>query len=116
MLKVVISLYVLITSAALIILKLGTKHGLPISYIDHKLHFNLNPYAITGIIMYGISFLLYTYLISKYDLGYIIPLAAAFVYVLIFLGSAIFLNEVFTAAKIVGIALILSGIIFLNVK
>lgn len=116
MLKAALALYVIISSTALIILKYGTKHGLPISYLNGKLAFNLNPYAVTGIVLYGVSFVLYIYLISKYDLGYIIPLAAAFVYILIFFGSAVFLNEAFTATKIFGIALILAGIIFLNVK
>jgi len=114
--KIIIALYVLTTSLALIVLKWGTQSGLPISYSDHKLHFNANPYSIAGILLYGISFLLYIYLISTYDLGYIIPLAAAFVYVLIFFGSYLVFHEVFTTTKIIGIALILGGIIFLNLK
>lgn len=64
--------------------------------------------------MYGISFLLYVYLISKHDLGYIIPVTAAFVYVIVFTASYFIFDETFTAAKIAGIVMILSGLIFLN--
>jgi multidrug transporter EmrE-like cation transporter len=69
-----------------------------------------------GIALYGTSFLLYTFLISKYDLGYIIPLTTAFVYVLIFFASFFIFKELFTVFKITGIFLILMGIVLLNLK
>lgn len=114
--KIFLSLYVLTTVSALIILKLGTGSGLPISYIDNKLQFNINLYVIGGIILYGLSFITYVYLISKNDLGYIIPIAAAFVYILMFTASALVFKEVFTIYKIVGISLIVLGLIFLNIN
>jgi drug/metabolite transporter (DMT)-like permease len=114
--KVIIALYVLATSSALIVLKLGTKTGAPVRFLDNKLQFNFTPYTITGIALYGVSFLLYVYLISKYDLGYIIPLTTAFVYIAIFTASFFVFKEVFTATKILGIALIVAGLLFLNLK
>ena len=111
--KIIIALYVLTTSAALIVLKLGTRIGQP-NYL--KLPFNVNLFTIAGIVLYGISFLLYIYLISRFDLGYIIPLAAAFVYILIFTASFFIFNETFTTLKFVGISLIVAGLIVLNIK
>ena len=116
MAKLILALYVATTSLGLIVLKLGTSDGLPISYAQNKIHFNLNFYAITGIILYGLSFVLYLYLISKNDLGYIIPLTTAFVYIVIFIASAVVFKEVFTVTKIMGITLIVAGLIFLNLK
>jgi len=116
MAKILVALYILTTSTALITLKLGTKAAAPIAFIEGKIHLNLNPYVIVGIGLYGTSFLIYTYLISKFDLGYIIPLTTAFVYIAIFLASFFIFKEVFTAVKILGIALILGGIILLNLK
>jgi drug/metabolite transporter (DMT)-like permease len=116
MLKIIITLYILITSAALIVLKLGTKGSSPIQYIDSKLHFQINPLVLLGIALYGISFLLYIYLISKYSLGYIIPLTAAFIYILVFFASFIIFNEVFTLVKITGIFFIILGLVLLNLK
>lgn len=116
MAKIILALYVATTSLGLITLKLGTTNGLPVSYVQDKLHFNFNFYAVTGVILYGLSFVLYLYLISKYDLGYIIPLTTALVYIVIFIASAVVFKEVFTATKIVGIALIIIGLIFLNLK
>ena len=114
--KLIISFYVLTTSLALIILKLGAKAGLPFNYSDNKLHFNINLYTISGIILYGLSFITYIYIVSKYDLGYIIPLTAALVYVLIFTASFFIFKESFTIMKILGIALIIIGLAFLNIK
>jgi drug/metabolite transporter (DMT)-like permease len=114
--KLIIALYVLATSLALVVLKLGSKDGAPAQFTDGKLHFNLTFYTITGIVLYGISFLLYIYLISKYDLGYIIPLTTALVYILIFTASFAIFNEAFTAFKLAGIALIVVGLLFLNTR
>ena len=97
-------------------MKLGSKNGAPIQFIESKIHLNLTPFAITGLTLYGISFILYTYLISKYDLGYIIPLTTALVYVIIFTASFIVFKESFTIIKVLGIALILVGLSLLNLK
>ena len=114
--KVILALYVFATSSALVALKWGAKTGAPVQSVNNKLHFNLNFYVISGVILYGISFLLYTYLIAKYDLGYIVPLTTALVYILIFGASYFIFNEVFTAVKITGIALIVGGLILLNLN
>lgn len=85
-------------------------------FLDNKLQLNLNPLILLGIFLYGLSFLVYMYLLSKYDLGYIIPLTTALVYILIFGASYFIFNEVFTAIKIAGIVLIVMGLVLLNLK
>jgi len=114
--KLILFLYVVITSLGLVFLKLGTSDGMPIKYINGKVSLNINFFVVSGIVLYGVSFVLYMYLISKNDLGYIIPLAAAFVYILLFLASYFIFKEVFTITKVIGILLIVSGLIFLNIK
>lgn len=100
----------------LILLKLGSKNGAPIAFIEGKLALNLSFYAMLGFFLYGLSFVLYTYLISKNELSYIIPVSTALIYVFIFLASFVIFKEALTAFKIVGILLILGGLVFLNVK
>jgi len=115
--NIILFLYAIISSTGLILLKLGSQSGgAPVAVIDGKLHFNLGLYAIFGIILYGLSFIIYTYLISKNDLGYIIPISTALIYIFIFFASFIIFKEAFTALKIVGIALILGGLILLNIN
>jgi drug/metabolite transporter (DMT)-like permease len=112
--KLIIALYVATTSLALIVLKLGTTHAS--GWKIDKVAMQINLYTVLGIALYGISFLLYIYLISKYDLGYIIPLVTAFVYILIFTASFFIFKEAFTAMKVVGITLIVAGLVFLNLN
>lgn len=116
MANILLIVYALTTSLALVFLKLGSQTEPLISIIGSKLHFNFTLFGISGIILYGISFIVYTALIAKYDLGYIIPLATGLVYVLIFVASFIIFKESFTMIKILGIVAILFGIVLLNIK
>jgi len=109
-----IILYIATTSAGLITFKLGSKAGLPIKFAENGLSVNLNFYNVLGLLLYCTSFLLYMYLVSKNDLGYIIPLTTGFVYIVIFTASFIVFKEVFTIYKVIGIILIVAGLIFLN--
>jgi small multidrug resistance pump len=114
--KIILALYVLATSFALVCIKLSTKTGAPVHYADNRLQFNINFYTVAGITLYGLSFAIYIFLISKYELGYILPLTTAFVYVLIFIASFFIFHEAFTVVKVIGIALIMSGVVLLNLK
>lgn len=116
MTKIILTLYVIATVLALVLVKLGTQTGFPVSYGNHRVQLNLNLQSVAGIILYGFSFVMYIYLISKHDLGYIIPLVSAFVYILIFIASTIVFKEVYTVTKIIGIAFILLGLTLLNIK
>lgn len=114
--NILLLIYTLVSTVGLVLLKLGSATGAPISFIDGRLHFNLGLYATGGIVLYGFSFILYTYLISKNDLGYIIPVSTALVYIGIFLASFFIFKEPFTAIKILGICLILGGVVLLNLQ
>jgi len=106
--------YVLFTSAGLIAIKFGTAPTQHVIQLNEKIAIPFNLPILGGIVLYGLSFILYIYLISKFDLGYIIPLTTALVYILIFTASFIIFKEPFTALKVVAIGLIISGVILLN--
>ncbi|NCU29257.1 hypothetical protein EOM60_01455 [Candidatus Saccharibacteria bacterium] len=112
--KLLIISYVLTTAGGLVLLKLGTSGAGFISIIDGKFALNISALTIIGILLYGISFLLYIILISKYSLGYIVPLTTALVYSLVFLASYFVFKEGFTAVKLLAIVLIMGGVILLN--
>lgn len=116
LLKILTGIYVLFTASALIVVKLSSKHGAFIDRINGHIHLNINALTLLGVVLYGASFLLYIYLISKFDLGYIIPLTTALVYAIIFIASYAIFNEAFTALKVAGIILIIAGLILLNLK
>lgn len=114
--KIIIGLYALTTSSALIVLKLGSKTGAIVAFEGGKLQLHLTLLSIVGTLLYGISFLIYTFLVAKYDLGFIIPLVTGLVYILIFVFSYFIFNESFSIVKVVAIGLILSGITILSIQ
>lgn len=116
MANLILILYALMSTGGLVLLKLGSPNGAPFEFVSGKLHLNLTFTVIAGILLYGFSFLIYTYLVSKNDLSYIIPVSTALVYVGIFFASFFIFKEAVTALKIVGIFLILGGVILLNLN
>lgn len=114
--KLVIGAYVVATAAGLVLLKLSSNGSPFLSIVDGKVLWNVGILTIVGIAVYGLSFLLYIFLISKYNLGYIIPLTTGLVYILVFFASFTVFNESFTTLKVIAIALILSGVIMLNLN
>jgi len=116
MANLILLLYTMSSSLGLIFLKLGSKSGAPVSFVESKLQFNLSLYVVFGILLYGFSFVVYTYLISQNDLGYIVPVSTALVYIFIFSASYIIFKEAFSTAKIIGILLIFGGLVLLNIK
>ncbi len=113
---ILIALYILSTSGGLILLKLGSATGAVIEFIGGKLSFNMSLLNIIGILLYGLSFMLYIYLIAKNDLGYIIPLTTALVYIIIFVASFIIFKESFTLIKVIAIILIMGGVLLITHK
>jgi len=116
MTNILLAIYVIATSMGLVLIKLGAGDGAPVMIANKTIQFNLSPAIIIGVILYTISFILYTYLISKFDLGYIIPLTTALVYILIFTASFLLFKESFTVIKTLAISIIILGVILLNVS
>lgn len=112
--KLLILTYVLTTAGGLVLLKLGTNGASLFSMIDGKISWNISLLTILGVLTYGVSFLLYIMLISKFSLGYIVPLTTALVYILVFVASYFIFKEGFSTLKIVAIAMIIGGVILLN--
>lgn len=112
----IIIAYIISTASGLVLLKLGSNSGAPIAIINHSLKFNFNPSIIAGIGLYSLSFVLYMYLISKYQLGFIIPLTTALVYILVFAASFVVFHETFNLIKIIAISLIILGVILINLN
>lgn len=113
--KLLIIAYVLATAGGLVLLKLGTSGAGFISIVNGKVAWNLSLLTVLGILTYGVSFLLYIILISKFSLGYIVPLTTALVYILVFIASYFVFKESFTTLKIVAIIMIIGGVMILNI-
>lgn len=116
MLTIILTCYVITTVGGLVSLKYSANNGKPaISLIKGRIVYSITPITLMGISLYALSFLLYIYLVSAYELGYIIPLAAAAVYTVLFTTSYYVLSEVFTFKKSIALVMMVIGIILLGV-
>lgn len=87
--------------------KLGSLVTLPLVNVSFSL------VSFLGIVCYGLSFLLYILLLSKFDLSFISPVTIGIVYVLLMVTAVIVFNEHFTILKTIGCAIILIGILLI---
>ena len=67
-------------------------------------------YVWLGLFFYGISFVLYLYILSKFEVSYIYPIIMSVGFILLLVFSVLFLNETLTFNKFLGILLISAGI------
>ncbi len=108
--------YLIFSVSGLTFMKLGsvntTLQALTIPFINLK----LNIISLLGYGCYAVSFLIYTIVITKFDLGLIIPLLSGIVNVLIFIVAIIVFKESFTCSSIIGLVLICLGVFFMNLK
>lgn len=70
-------------------------------------------YVWVGLFFYGISFGLYLYILTKFEVSYIYPIIMSVGFILLLIFSVLFLNEIFTLKKLLGILVITVGIIII---
>ena len=67
-----------------------------------------------GIIAYGVSFVLYTILLNKFDLSFISPLTVSLVYILLMVTAVIIFKEPMNSYKVIGCIVVLVGILLIH--
>lgn len=75
-----------------------------------------NGWVVAGMILYGISFLLYIFTLSKAQLNIIYPIFASTGIIIVSLASCFFLKEPLSWLQILGIIIIIFGIFLLATK
>jgi len=70
-----------------------------------------SPFIVSGLILYGFSFLVWLRVLSSYDLSKSYPIFATIVFMFTSVGSFIFLKEPISLLRLLGIAVMLLGII-----
>jgi multidrug transporter EmrE-like cation transporter len=69
-----------------------------------------SPFVLSGLGLYGVSFMLYFVLLRDTEVSVASPLVMASAFVLIYLASFVLLGEALTWQKTAGISLIIAGI------
>jgi len=74
-----------------------------------------NPWVLLGCVSYGISFLLWMYILKFFELSFARPLNSIG-YIITYIFAIILLGEAFTLRRFAAIILIIAGVILLSIK
>lgn len=108
-------LYLLLSASGLILLKSGSGN-LVVNVANNVFNFSINLKMLLGGAFYILSFILFLFIIPKFNLSYIYPMSAGILFVIVLVASALFLGEKISIIQGIGALLILSGIVALNIK
>lgn len=113
---ILIAVYIILTIGGVVLFKLGTQKDFLVSVATGVFTLKISLLSIIGLVCYLCSFFMYMFLISKFDLTYIVPVTTGIVQVATFVLAIIIFKESVTVSKVVATGLILIGVILLNIK
>ena len=109
-----VALYLILTVSGLILYKLGANKGFSASVSGGFFKLDLSVISIIGLLFYLVSFLIYIFILPKFELSFIMPLTSAISYMSIFILSILILKETVTVTGIIGAVIIGIGIVIIN--
>ncbi len=111
-----IILYLIFTVSGLILMKKGGNAG-KITLTAGEFGFTISWISALGFICYIISFLLFTRIIMMFEnVSYISPICNGIAQVMIMIASWLILKERLTGLSIGGAALVIIGVVIMNIK
>lgn len=113
---ILIAVYIILTIGGVVLFKLGTQKDFLVSIATGIFTLKISLISIIGLVCYLCSFFMYMFLISKFDLTYIVPVTTGIVQVATFVLAIMIFKEIVTVSKVVATGLILIGVILLNIK
>lgn len=113
--SVLLILYVILAIAGLILMKLGGNTG-SLEFVNASFIFSMNFISLLGFISYILSFFLFTNIVVKFNLSYIMPITSGVVQVVTLISGFIIFNEEITIKGIIGALVVIAGIIVMNIK
>ena len=113
---IMIITYLIFTVSGLILMKKGGNAG-TITNANGEFGFNISWISALGFVCYIISFLLFTRIIMIFEnVSYISPICNGIAQACIVIASIIFLKEKFSGFTLGGAALIIAGVIIMNLN
>ena len=112
---ILVIIYLIFTTSGLILIKLGGNPGTA-QLVNSDINFSINWISMIGMFFYIISFLLFTKIVTLFDLSYIFPICVGIVQILTLIAAFLIFKEKITPWMIVGISLVIIGIILMNLK
>jgi len=112
---VLFAIYICLTTLGMIFIKMGSADN-SVKLQGSLFSLTLNLKFLLGLFFYIISFLLFTVVLARFNLSVIYPMAGGIVMVLSVLAGALLLKETLTIQNIIGAAVIVIGVVIMNLK
>ena len=108
-------LYFFFTCAGLTFMKLGADSPIRIG-LSPEISFAVGYKSLIGYIFYICSFFMFTWIVQKFELSYVMPVATGIVQVLSVIIAVLIFKENLRPATMIGIGLVIAGIVAMNLK
>jgi len=108
-----IFIYILFTVSGLVFMKLGGE-SFTFSINRTGAVVGFNWLSIIGFLFYGISFSLWTLILPKYELNFIVPLVIGIVQILTLITALLVFHEKISLLNLIGIIIVVIGIMLIN--
>lgn len=107
--------YIILMLSGLVLMKLGGNTG-SFEFTNMEFGFSISFISLLGFVSYIASFLLFTNIVVKFDLSYIVPITSGIVQVLTLISGFCIFNEHVTFKGIMGAVLVIIGIVVMNIN
>lgn len=113
--SILVVAYIILTIIGLVLMKLGANTG-TIAISGFDFNFSMSFISLLGFISYIFSFLLFTNIVVKFNLSYIMPITSGLIQVLTLISGFFIFKENISVNGIIGAGLVISGIVVMNIK
>ena len=113
--SILVIVYIILAISGLILMKFGENTG-TISLAQGEFVFSMSFVSLLGFISYIASFFLFTNIVVKFDLSYIMPISSGIIQVLTLLSGYLIFKEKVSINGIIGVSLVILGIVVMNLK
>ncbi len=113
--SILVIAYMILSVLGLVLMKIGVNTG-TISFANSTFTFSINFISLLGFVSYIASFFLFTNIIVKFNLSYIMPITVGIIQVLTLLSGYLIFKEKLSVNGIIGIILVIIGIVIMNLK
>ena len=111
---ILVGVYLILTVAGLILMKLGGNTG-SFAMANKDITFAINWISLIGFMCYILSFFMYTKIVVWFDLSYIVPICTGISQILILVASKIVFKEQISLTGVIGASIIIVGLIIMNI-
>ena len=108
--------YLIFSLSGMTFMKLGSMAENMKAILVPVVNLRITTLSLVGYLCYGISFLMYTVIITKFDLGYISPILTGISNIGVLVIAFFVFKEHFTVASAIGAVLIIAGVMIMNIK